>query len=268
MSYDWISKALYFVDGEKKTIELVRVDINYEGRMRKTILDGKKLAKPRGIVVHPLHGYLFYSDWNEQNPHIGRTNMDGSGLKILFSSPLVQWPNGLTIDYIANRLYWTDAKKDSISSCEYDGSDFKVVVSKTPELQHPFAIAVHKNLVFWDDWHHKAFYMADKNTGKGVVQIISGITGAMDLKAFSFLHRQGKNACSKTPCSHICVPMPDDKYTCLCPDGLKAVTDANAKVVCKCLDGSDDLGNGTCAEQSGTCSTTQFTCNNMKCIPK
>ena len=71
MSYDWISKTLYFVDGASKTIELVRVDVKNEGHMRKTILDQQTLRKPRGLAVHPLHGYLFYSDWNEENPHIG-----------------------------------------------------------------------------------------------------------------------------------------------------------------------------------------------------
>ena len=78
MSYDWISKSLYFVDGSKKTIELVRVDIENENHMRKIILDHRKLSKPRDIAVHPIHGYLFYSDWDDQNPHIGRTNMDGT----------------------------------------------------------------------------------------------------------------------------------------------------------------------------------------------
>ena len=81
MSYDWISKTLYFVDGSKQTIEAVRVDVKTNGRMRKTILDGKTLGKPRGIAVHPLHGQLFYSDWNEKNPHIGSANMDGSNIR-------------------------------------------------------------------------------------------------------------------------------------------------------------------------------------------
>jgi hypothetical protein len=89
MSFDWISKTLYFVDGSKKTIELVRVDVKSEGRMRKTILDDGLLTKPRGIAVHPLHGHLFYSDWNEENPHIGRTDMDGSNRKVHFSSRLL-----------------------------------------------------------------------------------------------------------------------------------------------------------------------------------
>lgn len=267
MSYDWISKTLYFVDGSRKTIELVRVNVNYEGRMRKTIMDGHVLNKPRGIAVHPLHGYLFYSDWNEEMPHIGRADMNGQNSQILFRRPMVQWPNGLTIDYVANRLYWTDAKKDSISSCRFDGSDYKVVIENRPEISHPFGLTIFKNLLFWDDWTHHALFMADKDSGKGVAQVASNLKGVMDVKAFSFLHRQGENACSNNPCSHICVPLPDEKFTCLCPDGLKAINGTDGKISCKCPDGSDDLGNGTCPQQGGTCSTEQFTCANGKCIP-
>lgn len=103
MSYDWIGKNLYFVDGQKKSIELVSTSITYAGRMRKRILGKDHLGKPRGIVVHPKQGLLFYSDWHESKPHIGRANMDGSDQKVLFGTPLVQWPNGLSIDPLSNR---------------------------------------------------------------------------------------------------------------------------------------------------------------------
>jgi hypothetical protein len=103
MSYDWIGKTLYFVDGQKRSIELVRTQIHFAGKMRKTILDKRALGKPRGVVVHPKQGLLFYSDWHEDKPHIGRANMDGSEQKVLFGSPIVQWPNGLSIDPLSSR---------------------------------------------------------------------------------------------------------------------------------------------------------------------
>ena len=71
--------------------------------MRKTILHDKTLLKPRGLAVHPLEGLLFYSDWDDKAPLIGRTNMDGTDHKVLFTTPQVRWPNGLSIDYIAHR---------------------------------------------------------------------------------------------------------------------------------------------------------------------
>ena len=109
--------------------------------------------------------------------------------QVLFSKPVVQWPNGLSLDYVANRLYWIDAKKDTISSCRYDGSDFKVVMERKVQMSHPFGLTIHKNLVFWDDWTHHALFKADKNTGMGIASIVSNIKGGMEVKAFSYLHR-------------------------------------------------------------------------------
>ena len=99
------------------------------------------------------------------------------------------------MDYIGNRLYWSDAKKDRISSVRFDGTDFKIVLERSHTIAHPFGITVHKNLMFWDDWTHKSLYLADKNSGKGISEFVKNAEGAMDIKAFSFLHRQGKNAC-------------------------------------------------------------------------
>jgi hypothetical protein len=56
MALDWVSNVLYFVDGTQAKIEIIRTDVNYEGRMRRTILGPDKLMKPRGIAVHPMRG--------------------------------------------------------------------------------------------------------------------------------------------------------------------------------------------------------------------
>ena len=56
MALDWISHVLYFVDGMRAKIEIIRTDVNYEGRMRRTILGPDTLKKPRGIAVHPMKG--------------------------------------------------------------------------------------------------------------------------------------------------------------------------------------------------------------------
>ena len=57
MALDPISKLLYFVDGSKKTIELLKTDSpSKEHIMRKTILSNSQLgstSRPRGVAVHP-----------------------------------------------------------------------------------------------------------------------------------------------------------------------------------------------------------------------
>lgn len=84
LALDWISHTLYFVDGTRAKIELIRTDVNYSGRMRRTILDNRNLKKPRGIAVHPTAGYLYWTDWATENPSISRANLDGTNIVALF----------------------------------------------------------------------------------------------------------------------------------------------------------------------------------------
>lgn len=56
MALDWVSNNLYFVDGMRAMIEVIRIDIRNHGRMRKTVLDSKVVRKPRGVAVHPMEG--------------------------------------------------------------------------------------------------------------------------------------------------------------------------------------------------------------------
>ena len=56
LAFDWVSKNLYFVDGERKTLEVIRTDISNFGRMRRTLLNSASLDNPRGIAVHPYRG--------------------------------------------------------------------------------------------------------------------------------------------------------------------------------------------------------------------
>ena len=72
---------------------------------------------------------------------------------------------------------------------QQDGKGFKRVLDHNAKLVHPFSVTVHKELVYWDDWEKKAIFMADKNSGKGVVKVMGDLAGAMDMKAFNRLHQ-------------------------------------------------------------------------------
>lgn len=67
---------------------------------------------------------MYWSDW-EKPAEIAVSYMDGSNGESFVTSDL-HWPNGLTIDFPNERLYWTDAKKMSIESIRLDGTGRKV----------------------------------------------------------------------------------------------------------------------------------------------
>ncbi|XP_050308262.1 sortilin-related receptor-like [Anthonomus grandis grandis] len=263
MAYDWISKTLYFVDGIRSKIELIRTNVKRNGRMRRTILDNRILKKPRGIAVHPSAGYMFWTDWSAENPSVNRANLDGSNVKALFGKDKVEWPNGITVDYIANRIYWVDARKDYIGSSDLHGDGFMIIVYGTDVVSHPFAVAVFKSNMYWDDWKKNAIYSSDKDVYKGINVVVKDLGGLMDLKVYAHGIQIGKNACSNNTCPYICVGLPKNNHTCLCPDGM--VTGSNGS--CLCPGNIVPHTNGTCPPVGNSCGTIQFACGNGLCIP-
>lgn len=87
------------------------------------ITDG--LDKPRAIVVFPSKGLMFWSDWGD-NAKIERAYMDGSSRKSILSNntQLIVWPNGLTLDYKENLLYWIDGRLNIVGSMGLNGGNF------------------------------------------------------------------------------------------------------------------------------------------------
>ncbi|KAK9872160.1 hypothetical protein WA026_016214 [Henosepilachna vigintioctopunctata] len=267
MAFDWISNTLYFVDGMRSKIELIRTDIQHSGRMRKTILGQDVLKKPRGIALHPKHGYMFWTDWSAENPSVNRADLDGSNIKPLFKKPVVEWPNGISIDYFAERIYWVDARQDYIASADLHGDDMKYVIKDNEVVSHPFAVAVFKNSMFWDDWKRIAIFSADKDSSNGNLMDLEvlqkQLVGLMDLKVFAHGIQIGNNTCSPSTCPYLCVGSPSKKgHSCLCPDGM-----IRTNSDCLCPGNVRPTLNGTCPKLSGTCSSEHFTCKDNSCIP-
>ncbi|XP_071524036.1 sortilin-related receptor-like isoform X2 [Panulirus ornatus] len=267
LAFDWISKNLYFVDGERKSLEVIRTDISYFGRMRRTLLNSSALDNPRGIALHPVRGYLFITDWSESSPKVARAYLDGSNLMTLFGVGVVGWPNGITVDFQTERIFFADAKLDYIASADLDGQHMRKIISNSDKVMQPFAVGIYKSTLFWDDWSVFQVMQADKEFGWGIAPIANYTRkGLVDLKVFGHWSQQGSNSCgnSSTHCSHLCIGRPNNQFVCLCPDGMKQVSETEE---CLCPDGSPIQEDGTCRSVNSTCPQNFFLCGNGKCIP-
>ncbi|KAK9512535.1 hypothetical protein O3M35_000936 [Rhynocoris fuscipes] len=264
VALDWISNLLYFVDGQRAKIEVVRTDIHNSGRMRRTILNGTVLRKPRGIALHPVEGYMYWTDWSTDNPSVSRASLDGSDIKVLFKKPDVHWPNGITVDHISEHIYWVDAKLDYIATADLHGRNFRKVISNEGRVAHPFSVAVFKDNLYWDDWNQNSIFVADKDHGVGIQPIAAVFPGLMDLKVYAHGIQVGTNACNSShPCSHLCFAQPNKAAPkCACPDEL-----ISRENKCLCPDGSLPSQNNTCPKKAKTCAPTMFSCKNNNCIP-
>jgi low density lipoprotein-related protein 2 len=93
------------------------------------------------ITVHLLFSahLMFWTDWG-RNPRIEKASMDGKMRTSIISSKLY-WPNGLTIDYPNNLLYFADAYLDFIDYCDYNGKNRKQVLAS--DLVSKFFMSLH-----------------------------------------------------------------------------------------------------------------------------
>lgn len=71
------------------------------------------------FVFSPLR-YMYWTDWGEV-PKIERAGMDGTLRSVIIDSD-IYWPNGLTLDYGEQKLYWADAKLSFIHKSNLDGT--------------------------------------------------------------------------------------------------------------------------------------------------
>lgn len=84
IAIDWVSRNIYWTDAQRDVIEVMKLD----GTDQK-ILINTDLVEPRGIVVHPELGKMYWCDWNRLNPKIEFSNMDGTARQVMVSKNFI-----------------------------------------------------------------------------------------------------------------------------------------------------------------------------------
>ncbi len=100
--------------------------------------------------------------------------MDGSNRQVLHSTGLT-WPNGLTIDYADQRIYWADASLDRIEYSNVDGSERVILETQDNGLAHPFGLTLDKNILYWTELSAFSVYSTHKFLGQNIVPIYENI---------------------------------------------------------------------------------------------
>uniref|UniRef100_A0A131YQ22 Low density lipoprotein receptor-related protein 5/6 n=1 Tax=Rhipicephalus appendiculatus TaxID=34631 RepID=A0A131YQ22_RHIAP len=234
LACDWVGRKLYWTDSETNRLEVAELD----GSHRKVLL-WRDLDQPRAIALVPTDGLLFWTDWGDV-PKIERASMDGNltTRKVIVREDIF-WPNGLTVDYEARRIYWVDAKLKLISSMNYDGEDRAVVIHGSLSL--PFALTVLGDTLYWTDWQLRAVLSCSKQTGAHKRTVLVGELDPMDIQAYSAL-RQPKGEGSQCSynnggCSHLCLVSSEAPfYSCACPTGVRLLNDSRT-----CAQGAEQI---------------------------
>ncbi|KAJ6647666.1 Prolow-density lipoprotein receptor-related protein 1, partial [Pseudolycoriella hygida] len=226
LAVDWVALNLYWVDSNLDQIEVARIN----GSFRRTIVAGG-IESPRAIVLDPLEGLLFWTDWDLNNPRVERCSMAGEYRKTIVQVSSIQgaWPNGITLDYTLKRVYWIDARSDSIHTTNYDGGDHQLVIRDTEILSHPFSIAVFENHVYWTDWRTNSVIRANKWNGSETLTLLKSNSQPFGITIMhsSRQPRSNFNPCSTNNggCSHLCLLSTNKTFKCECPHVMRLDTD-------------------------------------------
>lgn len=228
LAIDWIGLNIYWVESTLDHIEVA----NMNGTYRKTLIAGE-MESPRAIAVDPRYGLLFWTDWDKKSPRIERATMSGDDRKTLVNIKEVNggWPNGLTLDYEALKIYWIDANSDSIHVVDYEGNNHRPLLRKIKSLGHPFSITLYENNLYWTDWKTNSVSMASKHNGSEAKELQRLPNRLFDIKVFH-PSRQPKipnalNPCfvNNGNCSHLCLLSSNYTRKCDCPHLMKLSQD-------------------------------------------
>ncbi|CRL03072.1 CLUMA_CG016407, isoform A [Clunio marinus] len=242
VAIDWIGKNLYWIDASLKQIEVSTKD-----GLHRTTLISDDISKPRSMSIDSRLGFLFWSDWEEDEPRIERSTLAGEDRKAIFNLKKIggAWPNGITLDYIKKRVFFLDAKSKEIHTIDYNGENHIRVLRNPHYLSHPFAMTIYENDVFWTDWRLGSVIKADKFTGSNVTIFYHASTQPFDVKVLHPSRQpwdyngegEGKtiiSPCENSTCSHLCLLSTNYTFKCACPHMMR-LNDVN-KTICEKVD--------------------------------
>ncbi|KAG5677308.1 hypothetical protein PVAND_007077 [Polypedilum vanderplanki] len=243
VAIDWIGKNLYWIDASLKQIEVATKD-----GLHRTTLISENISKPRSIGLDSRFGFLFWSDWEDDEPRIERATLAGENRKAIFNLKQIggAWPNGISLDYAKKRIFFLDAKSKEIHTIDYDGNNHKRILRNPEYLHHPFAITIYENNLYWTDWRLSSVITANKFTGSNVTIFYQASIQPFDVK---IMHPSRQpwdyngegtakeiiSPCENSPCSHLCLLNTNNSYKCACPH-LMRISDNNAALCEKVKD--------------------------------
>ncbi|GIY35944.1 prolow-density lipoprotein receptor-related protein 1 [Caerostris darwini] len=309
LAVDWMGRNLYWTDEGLYSIFVAKLD---DSTIKKRIVH-ENMSHPKAIVLDPKRGMMYWSDWSNEmqtsgkEPAIGGkikyAYMDGSNSKDFLSENL-QWPNGLSIDYVDKKLYFCDAYLHRLERISLDGSNRQTLfedVNKDPFQPQgfPFDLAHLDGYVFWSEYQHGLIQKLNLKN-KTVTTLIKENPPLYQIKIFDIATQTGINDCTADNggCSQLCLAIPG-KHVCACRDGYSLSNDGvsctgssnyteptrckDGEFECvknlRCIDvrylcdGDNDCGDGSDEDSSAggkceefNCRVDQFQCDNNRCI--
>ncbi|OQV25845.1 Sortilin-related receptor [Hypsibius exemplaris] len=276
ISFDWMSRNLYWLDRKRGTIEAVNVDSTVDGHMRTIILkDMNLLTEATDFIVFPS-GWRHVLDLHPSgryNSVIYQARLDGTQIRKLTEPRYPRQPDALSFDYHRGKLMYIDHTTFDIGEVTFssapDGWDSAIVLRRNQRNRMKFA-AFNKNRIYYTAFNHDQLFMTTR--GASSSQMMMHVGGNVNvIKAFAPSMQPGSGSWLKNiTCHTLRVTMPANETACLCPEGF--ITNGTR---CLCPDRTlpSTHQDGRCPAFESNCTKAQFSCGAIgrtqsMCIPK
>ncbi|XP_077986933.1 low-density lipoprotein receptor-related protein 2-like [Glandiceps talaboti] len=132
----------------RKAIKQLYLDTEVnQDKMADTILGN--LFNVIGLDYHTATETVYYGDVHQDT--INKVNIHGNISEVVFDKGL-DTIDDISIDWIANNLYWTDSGTVKIEVARLDGSARKTLISEDIEKPRALVLYPSKGIMFFSDW--------------------------------------------------------------------------------------------------------------------
>lgn len=284
LALDPLGRLLFWSCATNDAINVTRLD---NGSALGVVVKGEG-EKPRNIAVHPEKRLLFWIDIGDKMKLL-QSKMDGKQ-RVIIASDLEQ-PTSLTVDTVANIVYWAHGKQIEFS--DFNGNNKRILVSTGQGVATHLSVLY--DYLYWFDREMQALERVNKKTGIGKKVLMNrALTDLITVRTPED-HVMESHVCSPFHdyggCSHFCIGitspicscpeylvLSDDERTCraapACGDDHFTCAASSSTVDKDCIpaiwkcDGQRDCSDGSDELGCPACNHNQFRCQSGHCIGK
>ncbi len=139
--FDSVSGKLYWLYVDSNGPDSIR-RINLDGSGLFTIVGG--FSALRSMAIDFAGGKIYLANASQ----IQRVNLDGSGVETLIANGLGE-PNGLCLDLIAGKIYWTDAAAAKIQRANLNGTNVENLITSGLSIPDGLALDLSQGKMYW-----------------------------------------------------------------------------------------------------------------------
>ncbi|XP_039250698.2 uncharacterized protein LOC120328317 [Styela clava] len=224
VAVDWSSGNIYWTDEELRWIVAAKFNLVIMTPIVTNVVN------PRGIAIHPMKGYLFWSQANQQDANSGvimRSTMSGSDPKLIHTSFGRQ--TALSIDYETDRLYWVDSTDNAVWSIDVDGKESANLVYTDKNSQISGLAVFRKSVYIADKGQNQIVTINKENGGVENKLPVSSPHDVAVVGGNSQPEYSGPCDIKNGGCEELCFPQPPGNVsTCGCSLGLDLAPDGKS----------------------------------------